>query len=213
MSTTIDVYPAIAFMPLVEQTRARAQVLFQEFLDQHGVRSKIEVKAFYPSSQDIPIQYVDKDLRWHPKLHLGFGYFIDGKWDSDSWPSCIAVEPDDFVTKEDCEPPFDCDPKLIGSRIISEDQLDYLPHDKVDQVLAQDHYWYEDRNFGGSAIASTGYGFVVAAIAELTDGVIASFDLAFDSKHSGETSTQFLSWWGDDRIEMYGRERFQAARI
>lgn len=53
----------------------------------------------------------------------------------------------------------------------------------------------------------------MAALAEATDGIITSFDNAFDTKHNCETTAQFLSWWGNDRMERYGYERFQSVRI
>ena len=87
-----------------------------------------------------------------------------------------------------------------------------MPQATLDLVLAQDHYWYEYRNMGGPAVASTGYGLVAAALAEATDGVIASFDSAFDIEHNGETAEQFLSWWGDRRLTSTEPERFLAAR-
>lgn len=58
----------------------------------------------------------------------------------------------------------------------------------------------------------TGYGLAAAALAEATDGVIASFDSAFDVEHNGESAEQFLAWWGDKQINFYGPERFLAAR-
>lgn len=61
---------------------------------------------------------------------------------------------------------------------------------------------------GASAVASTGYGLSIAALAEATDGVIASWDSAFDSKHNGETAEQFLAWWGDERLDYFGPSRF-----
>lgn len=84
MSTAIDVYPTINALPLVEEIRGRTQELFQTLLNRHGIGSTIEVKAFYPSSADIPIKYVEKDVVWTPDLYLGFEYSIDGIWDSDS---------------------------------------------------------------------------------------------------------------------------------
>ena len=84
MSTTIDVYPTENVLPLVEEIRGRTQELFQTLLNRHGIGSTIEVKAFYPSPADIPIKYVEKDVVWTPDLYLGFGYLIDGIWDSDS---------------------------------------------------------------------------------------------------------------------------------
>lgn len=97
--TTIDIYPAMEHMPLAEDTRARTQELFQQLFDRRGIASTIEVKAFYPNAEPGAIRYVDRGLRWHTGLDLGFGYWIDGEWDFSSWPSCLAVEADDFVTE------------------------------------------------------------------------------------------------------------------
>ena len=212
MSTTIDIYPATEHLPLVGQTRARTEELFQQLLDRHGIASTIEVRAFYPNPEPGPLRYVADDLRWHKGLDLGFAYWINVEWDSSSWPSCLAVDADDFVTEEDTVWPFSCTSEFIGSRTIIAEFQDVLPKAKLDLVLAQDHYWYEYRNMGGPAVASTGYGLVAAVLAEATDGVIASFDSAFDIEHNGETAEQFLTWWGDRQIEFYGAESFLAAR-
>lgn len=190
MSTTIDVYPANDSMPLVEATRARTQELFQDLLGRRRVGSTVEVKAFYPSAEE-PIRYVDRDLRWMKDLHLGFGYWINGEWDSSSWPSCLERD---------------------GEWDIAEDLVGVVSAETLAKVLGSDHYWCEDRNAGGPAVASTGYGLVAAALAEATDGVIASWDSAFDSEHNGETAERFLAWWGDRQIDFYGEERFRAAR-
>jgi hypothetical protein len=212
LSTTIDVFPATDFMPLVEQTRARTQELFQELLDRRGIASLIEVKAFHPSADSGPIRYVADDLRWQAGLDIGFGYWVKGEWVSSSWPSCLAVEEDDFITAEDTVWPFQRAAEFIGCRTIIDEFKDVIPEPKLGQVLRQDHYWYEYRNMGGPAIASTGYGLVATALAEATEGIIASFDSAFDIEHNGETAEQFLAWWGDQQIDFYGPQRFLAAR-
>ena len=212
MSTTIDIYPSTEHLPLVDETRARTQELFQRLLDRRGIASTIEVKAFHPNAEPGPIRYADHALRWHEGLDLGFGYWINGEWDSSSWPSCLAVEADDFVTEADTVWPFSWSPEYTGARTIIDEFTGILPQARLDRVLAQDHYWYEYRNAGGPAVASTGYGLVAAALAEATDGVIASFDSAFDIEHNGETAEQFLSWWGDRQVDFYGAERFLAAR-
>ncbi len=212
MSTTIDIYPATEHLPLVAQTRARTEELFQELLDRHGIASTIEIRAFYPNPEPGPIRYVADDLHWHTGLGLGFAYWVDGEWDSSSWPSCLGVEPDDFVTEEDTVWPFTWTPEFIGARTIIDEFQEVLSKAKLDLVLGQDHYWYEYRNMGGPAVASTGYGLVAAALAEATDGVIASFDSAFDLEHNGETAEQFLAWWGDRQLDFYEAERFLAAR-
>ena len=211
MSTTIDVYPTINALPLVEEIRGRTQELFQTLLNRHGIGSTIEVKAFYPSSADIPIKYVEIDTVWTPDLYLGFEYSIDGIWDSDSWPSCSFVE-DDRISEEDLVYPFNSKPEHLGLWYIVEEFEDIVPPTRLAKILAQDHYWTDERNFAGPAVASTGYGLVCAALAEATDGIIASFDSAFDGKHNGETAEEFLSWWGDRQINFYGEDAFRNPR-
>ena len=212
MSTTIDVYPTINALPLVEEIRGRTQELFQTLLNRHGIGSTIEVKAFYPSSADIPIKYVEKDVVWTPDLYLGFEYSIDGIWDSDSWPSCSFVEDDDRISEKYLFYPFDSKPEHLGLWYIVEEFEDIVPPTRLAKILAQDHYWSDERNFGGPPAASTGYGLVCAALAEATDGILASFDCAFDEKHNGETAEEFLSWWGDRQIDFYGEDAFRNPR-
>lgn len=212
MSTTIDVYPTINALPLVEEIRGRTQELFQTLLNRHGIGSTIEVKAFYPSSADIPIKYVEKEVVWTPDLYLGFEYSIDGIWDSDSWPSCSFVEDDDRISEKYLVYPFDSKPEHLGLWYIVEEFEDIVPPTRLAKILAQDHYWSDERNFGGPPAASTGYGLVCAALAEATDGILASFDCAFDEKHNGETAEEFLSWWGDRQIDFYGEDAFRNPR-
>ena len=192
MSTAIDVYPTVNALPLVEEIRGRTQELFQTLLNRHGIGSTIEVIAFYPSPSKVPIKDVEKDTVWTPDLYLGFEYLIDGIWDSNSWHSCSFIEADD--------------------RYIVEEFEDIVPPTRLAKILAQDHYWSDERNFAGSPVASTGYGLVCAALAEATDGIIASFDSAFDGKHNGETAEEFLSWWGDRQINFYGEDAFRNPR-
>lgn len=210
MSTTIEVYPTNGFMPLVEQTRARTQELFQSLVDRYRVGATIEVKTFYPSD-DAEIRYVDKDMVWEPRMHLGFAYWINGQWDSSSWPSCLPVEDEDRICEEDLVYPFESKPEHLGLWDIVEEFEDLLPPDRLAKVLEQDHYWFEYRNFGGPAVASTGYGLAAAALAEASGGIIASFDCAFDCEHNGETAEEFLAWWGERQMAFYGPGRFKNA--
>jgi hypothetical protein len=101
MSTTIDVYPASDYLPAVGEIRARTQELFQRLLDKYRIESTVEVKAFSPNDGSEPIRYVDDHLRWYPGLGLGFGYWINGEWDSSSWPSCLGRDDDDVIVEED----------------------------------------------------------------------------------------------------------------
>ena len=212
MSTSIDVYPTVDALPLVEEIRGRTQELFQTLLNRHGIGSTIEVKALYPSPTDAPIKYVEKDTVWTPDLYLTFDYLIDGIWDSASWPSCSFVEDEDRISEEDLTDPPDYKPEYLGLWYIVGEFEDIVPPTRLAKILAQDHYWSDERNFGGPPVASTGYGLVCAALAEATDGIIASFDCAFDEKHNGETAEEFLSWWGDRQINFYGEDAFRNPR-
>ena len=192
MSTTIDVYPTVDALPLVEEIRGRTQELFQTLLNRHGIGSTIEVIAFYPSPSKVPIKDVEKDTVWTPDLYLGFEYLIDGIWDSNSWHSCSFIEADD--------------------RYIVEELEDIVPPTRLSKILAQDHYWFDENNSDGPPVASTGYGLVCAALAEATEGIIASFDCESDEKYNGETAEEFLAWWGDRQINFYGEDAFRNPR-
>ena len=212
MSTAIDVYPTVNALPLVEEIRGRTQELFQTLLNRHDIGSTIEVIAFYPSPSKLPIKDVEKDTVWTPDLYLTFDYLIDGIWDSASWPRCPFVEDDDRISEEDLVYPFDSKPEHLGLWYIVEEFEGIVPPTRLAKILAQDHYWTDERNFGGPPVASTGYGLVCAALAEATDGIIASFDSAFDDKHNGETAEEFLAWWGDRQIDFYGEDAFRNPR-
>ena len=192
MSTAIDVYPTVNALPLVEEIRGRTQELFQTLLNRHDIGSTIEVIAFYPSPSKLPIKDVEKDTVWTPDLYLGFEYLIDGIWDSNSWHSCSFIEADD--------------------RYIVEELEDIVPPTRLSKILAQDHYWFDENDSDGPPVASTGYGLVCAALAEATEGIIASSDCAFAKKHNGETTEEFLSWWGDRHIDFYGEDAFRNPR-
>ena len=192
MSTAIDVYPTVNALPLVEEIRGRTQELFQTLLSRHGIGSTIEVIAFYPSPSKVPIKDVEKDTVWTPDLYLGFVYLIDGIWDSNSWHSCSFIE--------------------AGDRYIVEELEDIVPPTRLSKILAQDHYWFDENNSDGPPVASTGYGLVCAALAEATEGIIASFDCESDEKYNGETAEEFLAWWGDRQIDFYGEDAFRNPR-
>ena len=192
MWTAIDVYPTVNALPLVEEIRGRTQELFQTLLNRHGIGSTIEVIAFYPSPSKVPIKDVEKDTVWTPDLYLGFEYLIDGIWDSNSWHSCSFIEADD--------------------RYIVEELEDIVPPTRLSKILAQDHYWFDENDSDGPPVASTGYGLVCAALAEATEGIIASFDCESDEKYNGETAEKFLAWWGDRQIDFYGEDAFRNPR-
>ncbi|MFD0704882.1 hypothetical protein ACFQY8_03865 [Alloscardovia venturai] len=215
MSTTIDVYPTTDYLPLVEETRSRTQELYQNLLNRYGIDSTVEVKAFYLSkTRDEEVQYVNPLTRWEVGMNLGFAYLINGQWRASSWPSLWSrdlVNQFDVDDYEQSHGEYGYPASQLGkvAPLSSDDFGIPLTAEELSLINAQNHSWYEYRNLGGPAASSTGYGFVVAALAEETRGYIASDDGAFDFNHSGETAEQFLTWWGDEQMLFYGKESFQ----
>lgn len=215
MSTTIDVYPTTDYMPLVEETRSRTQELYQQLLDRYGIASTVEVKAFYSRSPGEELRSVDPATRWEVEMDLVFAYLINGEWRASSWPSLWERsridQPwvDDYVRSGGKE---GYPSSMLGECWpIKADEFEVLLSDEVMKLLnEQPHFWHDIRNAAGPAVSSTGYGFVAAALAEKTNGRLASFDCAFISDgHNGETAEQFLTWWGDEQMTFYGKEPFR----
>lgn len=207
MSTTIDVYPMKPDLPLVEETRRRTEKLFQQLLDRHGIESTITVQATTraPDAERYEVP-VEPTLRWRPVLGVCFSYHLNGEWDSNSWPSCDGRDSDDYIQEADLEY---TDKRFLGRCWFVEEFESVLSAETLRKMEAVEHRFSEYRNFGGPAVASTGYGLVAAAFAEATDGIIISMDCAFDDDHNAEDAATFLAWWGDRQIRFYGAERFR----
>jgi hypothetical protein len=132
-------YPATDFMPLVEQTRARTQELFQRALDRHNIDSTIEVRAFYQDEAEGPRCYVENNLHWKKGLKLGFDYFLNGEWISASWPICLPLEDENYITKEEIEQ-SEYSPDFLGVWRILDDFTGIVPPTTLNAILTQDHF-------------------------------------------------------------------------
>lgn len=119
------------------------------------------------------------------------------------------IREEDLMDEED---PYGSSPEFLGQWWVLEELSGAVPPEKIAKIQCSAHYWCDERNMGGPAVASTGYGLAAAALAEATDGVLASFDCAFGDQHNGEAAEQFLAWWGDHQIHFYGAECFLTAR-
>lgn len=137
MSTTIDVYPARWDLPLVEDTRARTEHLFQELLRRHGVASILTIEAFLPNDDGAFLITAPTHIRWHPGLDLRFAYLLNGVVQASSWPSCM----------------IDDEPRgALDDWIVAEEFGHRLPRERLIRAHAIPHYWYEYRNMGGHAV-------------------------------------------------------------
>lgn len=112
-----------------------------------------------------------------------FSYFIDGELRASSWPSCWG--------KDECYEEFqeeyavECVDELKDVHWYLADLSHRVPLETLKQMSTINYYWGDYRNMGGLAVSSIGYGLVAAALAESTDGLIASSDRAFDPDHNG----------------------------
>lgn len=201
MSIRIDVYPRTDVLPLVDQTRARAQELFQQLLVENEIESRIEIKAFYPLDNETEIdeepksRFVSKDAKWQPDKNVAFAYYINDQWDSNSLTK--------FLSTSDAQQEY------------KSEMVDYgllLPQ-QLDAILAQHHFRQEERDsVNGPAVSSTGYGFVAAALAEATEGLMFT-DTGSGICHDRESAKDFLEWWGDEQFSFYGKELFINPRM
>ncbi|WP_028822308.1 hypothetical protein [Propionimicrobium lymphophilum] len=209
MSTTIDVYPMMGFMPLIEHTRSRTQELFQELLDRHKIGSQIEVRScYYATSEQTP-----HGMRWQPEMQLRFAYLLDGSICSSSFPYCLErprADASDVETFANWHQETGYPPIKLGD-VVPLEACEFdgrLTEQELAKVNSQIHFWYEYRSACTHPVACTGYGLVAAALAEATNGVIASFDCAFEQPN-GQKPDEFLSWWGDTQMQKYGAKWFR----
>lgn len=214
MSTTIDVYPTTDVLPLVVETASRTEALFNELLVRHGVPPTVRIEPYYyPSSETGAVRRVESGVRWSPGLELRFHYRLHDQDHGNSFPFCVAFEEADRVHEDDLiekgnYPDFGYDQRFLGQwSVVADLAEEMIAPEILARAARSHHYWYEHRSAGTGAVASTGYGLVAAALAEQTDGLIASWDSAFDERN-GQTAKEFLQWWGDKQFAYYGLGAF-----
>lgn len=66
---------------------------------------------------------------------------------------------------------------------------------RVQKSLRIGHYWYFNRSAGQSAHINLAYGFLAAAVAELTEGFLYSSDCAWDCERLPCTPKDFYAYW------------------
>ncbi|MGL5406287.1 MAG: hypothetical protein ACRDAX_05795 [Propionibacteriaceae bacterium] len=214
MSTTIEVYPTTDVLPLVVETASRAEALFNELLSRHGIVPEVKIEPYYyPASVADAIRRVEFGVRWSTGLELEFHYRLHGEDRGNSFPACVVFEEEDQICQDDLlgngkSPSVGYDQRFLGQWAVIADLADeMIEPELIAKAARSQHYWYECRSAVSGAVASAGYGFVAAALAEQTGGLIASWDCAFDEPN-GQTAEQFLLWWGEKQISWYGLDTF-----
>lgn len=207
MSTTFRIYPGNDVLPLIEETRVKTEQLFQDFLKEHKIDGKLEVKAFYYGS-DIE---VPKDLRWETEMELAFGYYFKGEWVGTSFP---RINKREIIEEFDLQSPeyqYGYPAHMLGSQIpLEADEFDVpISEEELDLLNSKSYYWDEYRSAGSGVFASTGYGFVAIALAQACDGRILSGDGAFNERCSGVSGDEALTFWGAKCIDCWGVDSYQ----
>lgn len=191
MSTSIDVYPTSTYQPSVSEVRDRVTQLYNEILAPHDVPYELEVRAYLSGSEE-PIAPGDT-TRWLPDMGATFAYCVSEKAAAWSWPCCLLDTPSE---REHYFPP--------------DDWKGWIDPAVLERARSIPHSWSDERRMGGLTVASIGYGLVAAAIAERVDGLIASWDSAFEFSMNGSVAERFLPFWIESQLGFYGVEDFQS---
>lgn len=188
----------------------RAEELFQQLLDSHDIDVTVTIKAHVLTTETGGnLKPAPPGLRWEPGMRLRFGYYLNGMWDSISWPSFYTTDADPYITEEDL-PLYPNG--YVGQHNIAADFAHRLTAEELEALGSMTCDFDEYGSVAGSAVSSAGYGLVAVALAEATVGRRANWDCAFDDdSHQGDTAAEFVNWWGDRQIAFYKREGFMRA--
>ncbi len=179
MSTTFDVYPKSPVIPTFKQILELSTLRLKEFLlsykikfDSHidvVLRSKEPDKEL-PTATDSPAMWADENYTW---------FFIQtfvGGTDAYFW----AV---DDALKEECQEQIKNNEKAIAYEKL------FL------SCVEAGHYWHFRRSAGQPAIINIAYGLIASSLAEITEGVISTYDGAWDYQRFPATAEEFYSWY------------------
>jgi len=178
MSTTFDAYPLNDVIPTYGAILSLATKRIEAYLNEMEVRTSFElcfdVRDSSHRSLVIPstagFNYQGEGYSWFYWKGINGGtdaYFLDIEdLDRECWQEEISLEP-----------------RLQNFAA------------RVQKSLALGHYWSFRRSAGQSAHINLAYGFLAAAVAELTDGFIHSSDCAWDSERLPCTPEDFYVHW------------------
>jgi hypothetical protein len=165
MSTTFEVYPHSKALPQFGQLLATAEPRLHAYFERYqlGACPKLlfevrawkshEVQAFTPAS---PVSWSEEDYAW---------FYLDGVIGGTD-VSVYSV--DEHYSRESWD-------EEIRTRERSRTMSSY-----ISECLSTGHYWSFCQSGGQPAVVNVAYGFVAAALAELTEGIIYSSDCAWD---------------------------------
>jgi len=163
MSKTFDVYPSTKETPLISAVAALAHRRLQAYAADFGLGGVPAIHfTLHDAQEEISPLNNDARMNWSATNYVWFqfGNAIGG---TDAY--CRTVD-EEHVTDWERESSERAPARQMANHIR--------------RCLILRRYWYFRRSAGQHAIVNLGYGFLAAALAELTDGFIHSEDSAWD---------------------------------
>jgi hypothetical protein len=193
LSTTFEVFPKSRKVPSFGELLDLSSKRLNEFLRVHGISQRPEVGVVLRNNQPddvaLPVALA-AEAAWPDSQYAWF--FV---------PTITGGTDAYFLqVDKDCEEYWEEEIKLnefIAARAAM-----------VAECLRPGHHWRFRRSAGQPAIINVAYGLIAASLAELTEGMIHSFDNAWDYKRFPATASEFYSWYfkPEQAIEQSMRE-------
>jgi hypothetical protein len=179
MSTTFDVYPGTAGIPTFGELIELASTRLAERLRCHGINVRPELKVevrHHGSHQEVAIT-PDGEMTW--------------KRDEYGWfhvPGVLGGTDVDYRTVEEMD-------WKMWRELLETNERARGERFRIESCLATGHYWAFRRSVGQPAIINFAYGIIAASLAELTDGIIYSYDSAWDYDRFPAVAADFYEWY------------------
>lgn len=179
MSTTFEVYPADTYIPS-----------FSELLSHTEMALECYLKSIH----------INKSIRMNAELHLINGH--DKKtvqpedkvvWDETAYAWFFVKDVPGGTDAYYCRH-TDLDIGFLKEELAMNDN--FRKHSKIiHDNLRVGYHWVFRRSAGQPAIITLSYGFLAAALAKLTNGVIYTDDGAWDYEKFPAGPDDFMSWY------------------
>lgn len=180
MSTTFSVYPQTLEFPTFRQVVAQTTTRLHTFLEQHGITQPLTLDLRLLSKEGYHPQPLDWDA--------------PATWPDDYY-AWVSVPPipggtDGYFWALDA-----VDREYWDERLLLHPWPDEARQQWIQACLASGYRWRFRRSAGQSATINLVYGFLAAALAELTGGFLYSGDSAWDYQRFPATSAEFYNWY------------------
>lgn len=179
MATTFDVYPSTAAIPTFGELIELASTRLSERLCCHGIDVRPELRVevrHHRGHQEVPITPED-EMTWQ-RGQYGWFHVL----------GVVGGTDVDFRKIQE----FDW---TMWRELIETNERARGERSRIESCLATGHHWSFRRSIGQPAIINLAYGIIAASLAELTDGIIHSYDSAWDYDRFPAIAADFYEWY------------------